>query len=121
MENVTKKITTPGGLEVVLKEKITAGARNKLRNILLSSAKFDEQQKMTSEITGSTIEKVEHALIEIVVVSLGGSADNVLGRLLDAAPEDYDCVIEQANKIANFTMAKSPTGGSGTSPSEVQN
>lgn len=106
MENSTKKITTPDGIEVVLKEKITAGARNKLRAVYLSATKFSQDQKSTVEMPGAIVEQVEHALIELVVESYAGSADNIIGRLLDGTPGDYDFVVNEATKIASFTMAK---------------
>jgi hypothetical protein len=108
MERETKKIKTPSGKEVELKTYLTARERNELRNIFLKGMTVEPSTAQIKEISGELIEEAEKKLIEIVVVSFDNSAENIIGRILDGTPEDYDFIVSEANKIStgNFTKAK---------------
>ncbi len=110
MERETKKIKTPLGKEVELKTYLTAGERNELRRIYLENMKVEAKEGVPAikEIPGTLVEQAEKKLIELAVVSYDGSSENIFGRLLDSMPEEYDFVIEEANKIGkgNFPQAK---------------
>lgn len=110
MERETRKIKTLSGKEVELKSYLTARERNELRNIYLSNMKvgIEEEVPVLKEIPGSMVEQAERKLIELVVVSYDGSQENILERILDGSPEEYDFVVADANKIGkgNFPKAK---------------
>lgn len=110
MERETRKIKTLSGKEVELKSYLTARERNELRNIYLSNMKvgIEEDVPVLKEIPGSMVEQAERKLIELVVVSYDGSQENILERILDGSPEEYDFVVADANKIGkgNFPKAK---------------
>ncbi len=109
MEIPTTTLQTPCGKEVEMKTYITAGERNKLRAVFLEHAKIDPQQGGKIEsIGGEVLEKAEHALIQIALVSYDASPERILDRLLDATPEEYDFVVQQANKLEKlgFQRAK---------------
>lgn len=110
MERKTIKLKTPLGKEVELKEYLTARERNELRNVYLSGMKIEAEgeRPVIKEIPGSIVEQAERKLIELAVVSYDGSRENVLERLLDSLPEEYDFVVAEANKIGrgNFPQAK---------------
>ena len=109
MERETKTLTTPLGKELKVKTYITAGERNKVRGVFLSSMKIDPNNGgKVQEIGGDTLEVAEHAYIDSVVVSYDGSTENILGRLLESSPDEYDFVVGAANKIGggNFLKAK---------------
>jgi hypothetical protein len=106
----TKKIKTPSGKEVELKIYLTARERNELRNIYLNEMKIEAKGEtpVIKEIPGSIVEKTERKVIELTVVSYDGSKDNILERILDSLPEDYDFIVNEANKVGsgNFQKAK---------------
>ena len=107
-ERETKKLTTPSGREFEVKAYLTARELNELRGVYLECVKVDTQnaQPTIGEISGATLERAEHKLIQLLATSLDGSAENVLDRLLDGMPEDYDFVVAECNKAGNFKPAK---------------
>lgn len=110
MDRETRKIKTPSGKEVELKAYLTARERNDLRSVYLNNMKVgaDGEMPVIKEIPGSIVEQSERKLIELAVVSYEGSPENILDRLLDGTPEEYDFVVAEANKIGkgNFPKAK---------------
>src|ERR1043166_934156 len=92
------KLTTPSGKALEIIPYLTARERNELRNTYLSelSAEIDPEnpkQSKVSSIKGIVYEKQEHALIKLGVVSYDGKTENILDRLLDERPEEYDFVV----------------------------
>lgn len=110
MDRKTKTITLPSGKIAEVKEYITARERNELRGILLSQFTFkpDEAKPEIGQISGDIAEKIEHKRIAIGIVSYDGSAENILDRILDGTPEDYDFIIAELNKLdtGGFRKAK---------------
>lgn len=102
----TKKVTTPSGKEVELKTYITARERNQLRNVLLEKAEVDNAGKVSSNLSGATLEKSQYTTIELVVVSYDGSTETILDRILDGSPADYDFIVDEASKVGNLAPAK---------------
>jgi len=110
MDRETKKLNTPSGKEFEIKTYFTAKERNQLRSVYLSAMKFDigADQPAATEISGAVIEQAESKLIELATVSYDGSAENILDRILDGEPGDYDFIVAEINKIGagNFQRAK---------------
>ena len=110
MERKTKTLQTPLGKELVLKEYVTARERNELRSILLGNMKFDTEGKEIgqAELSGNTLELSERKMIEVIITSYDGSAENIAERLLDCTPEEYDFVVKEAMEInkGNLIAAK---------------
>jgi hypothetical protein len=110
MERETKTISLPSGKEVVLKSYLNARERNEYRNVFFSNFKIGLEAKgpEVKEVSGDVMVKAEEKLIESAVVSFDGSSENILSRLLDGKPEDYDTLVIEAGKIAgaNFQTAK---------------
>jgi len=93
-----------------LKTYLTARERNDLRNVYLNNMKVgtEGEAPVVKEIPGLIVEQAERKLIELAVVSYDGNPENILERLLDSSPEEYDFVISEINKIGkgNFPKAK---------------
>lgn len=110
MERETIKLQTPSGKELELKSYLTARERNELRRVFLEGVHIDpnKQDANLKDLSGDVLEKAEHKYIEIIVAKYDGNAENVLARLLDATPAEYDFVVAEATKIdkGNFTRAK---------------
>jgi hypothetical protein len=104
----TKKIKTPSGKEVEIKTYLTARERNELRAVFLKNMEVDPTTNQIKEIKGSVIEEAERKILELAIVSYDGSSENIIERLLEGTPEDYDFVVAEVNKIStgNFMMAK---------------
>jgi len=107
-----KTIKTPSGKEVVFKNYLTARGRNQIRNIYLNNTKVKVGEATPKiediNVTGEMVEKAETELIKGLVLSFDGSAENILDRILDGSPEDYDFIIQQCNEVSkgDFQKAK---------------
>lgn len=106
----TKTIKTPSGKEVVLKGYLTAGERDELMSIILNEIKFNVEtnEPIMKEISGLLYLPFKKKLLELLVVSYDGNSENILGRLSECLPEEYDFVVREADKISrgNFPKAK---------------
>jgi len=103
MTRETIKLITPSGKALEIIPYLTARERNELRNTYLSemTAEIDPQnlkESKVSGIRGSVYEKQEHTLIKLGVVSYDGKTENILDRLLDERPEEYDFVVKELDK-----------------------
>ena len=110
MERTTKTLQTPLRKEIVLKEYVTARERNELRSILLGNMKFDTEGKEIgqAELSGNTLEISERKMLEVIVTSYDGNAENIIDRLLDSTPEEYDFAVKEAMEVnkGNLIAAK---------------
>ena len=104
----TKTFTTPSGKEVVVKEYLTARERNELRGVTLNGLNIETTGDISQakNITAEKLDQFQHKVIELAIVSYNGSAENILERLLDGTPDDYDAVVEIATATAGFKTAK---------------
>lgn len=108
----TKKFTTPSGKEFEIKTYLTARERNELRNVFLQNVTVDTAtgQQKGDVYANDLLDKGNRKQIELAVVSFDGSADNILERLETAqhaqSADDYDFVLAEATKIANFKQPK---------------
>lgn len=104
----TQKLTTPSGKEFELKTYLTARERNELRAVFLQNVSVDPttSQPKVKELAGELLEQAERKVLEIAIISYDGAAENIIERLLDGSPEDYDFIVAEANKIGNFKQPK---------------
>lgn len=105
-ENI--KLTSPSGKAVEVKPYLTARERNELRRKMLEGVSVDAStgEAKLAELTGERFEVMEHSSIGAIVTSFEGSTDKILDRLLDSPAGDYDFVVAECSKIANFKPAK---------------
>jgi len=105
----TKKLTTPSGKEVEIKTYMTARERNGLRAVYLKNAEINVSQGESAikGFSASVADEAEKKLLELVVVNFDGKSDEILDRILDGTPEDYDFIVLEANKsgIGSFQKA----------------
>lgn len=105
MERETKELATPNGKKLVLKSYLTARERNQLRDVLLKNTKLsvgsDGAQTSGMDLDGTVLTESQNLLIEVAVVEYDGRTDPkaILNTLLDAKPDEYDYVVEQAGKV----------------------
>lgn len=104
----TTTLKTPSGKEFTVKMALTARERNELRGVFLHNVGFDvaQEKPKVADLTGELLEKAERKVIELAVTSFDDSTENILDRILDGTPEDYDYIVSQANALGNFKPAK---------------
>ncbi|KAA0004647.1 MAG: hypothetical protein FE038_02080 [Thermoplasmata archaeon] len=106
MERETHTITTPVGKQKIeLLSWITGKEKRELRNVFLKRMNFKMSgaEAQTDQIDGSVIEEAENKAIEIVVVSIDGSKEKILEKVLSMRDKDYDFVITEINKVTGGT------------------
>jgi hypothetical protein len=110
MDRETKKITTPSGKVVELKTYLTAGENRKVTEAYIGSVRPETDEKgRTTKMTvdGEGISRAEDRLIEVAVVSFDGSGENILQRILDGSPDDYQFLMQEINQLKKgFPTAK---------------
>ena len=108
MDRETKKLAAPSGKEFEIKIYLTARERNELRGVFLENVSVDPitTQPKIGDLSGILLEKAEKKIIELAVTSYDGNRENILERILDGSPEDYDFIVAEANKLGNFKPAK---------------
>ena len=115
MERETLKLETPLKKELVIKTYMTAKERNEIKRTFLEGVKIDPNQTSQeaeairmNELDASIMLQAERKTIEQLVVSYDGSLENILERLDESRPEEYDFVVTELNKVTkgNFQPAK---------------
>lgn len=107
-ERETKTITTPGGHAVVLRSYLTGREANQLKELLFADLKLNAEDAESGKlaidaIPASFLVKQEEKAIELLVVSVDGTGENVLQLLLDLPSADYETVVAEINEIRNPT------------------
>lgn len=102
----TRSITTPGGVEVVLKASITGGEDEDIQAVLEDSLDVDaDQAGGRVKIPGSVLRSMRHAALNIVVISVGGAKDDILNRLRSLSREDYKLVCDTVDEVTEGISA----------------
>lgn len=110
MERETKSITTPNGIEVVLKTYITGREKRDLNASIIGSGVAVSSDGQVTGLSGELVNKRQDAAISAVVVSVNGSTENVLDTILDLKSEDYDAVVSAVSDITgDAAFAKKKT------------
>lgn len=102
MDRETKEVVLPSGAKVSLYTYITARERNQFRDELYKDVRINMNptgQNDMSGVGGESLLKAEHKALEVVMVSLNGSTENCIERLLDGSPQDYDAVVAAVNEV----------------------
>ena len=113
-ERTTKTITTPSGREVAIYTYLNARESNVLKRLYTSGMKIDmnnigsDGKPTVSEVDGTIEIQAEEKLIELMVVSIDGSTESILDKILDGTTEDYDFILQEVNKSrsGNLNLAK---------------
>lgn len=111
MNDNTTTLQTPSGKELTIKNKLTAGERNKLRRIMFGAFKMEinndpapmgEEKKNATvtpkELDPEFIEKRERALVDVAVIKYGELTSGVYDALLNEDPAEYDFVVAEIDK-----------------------
>lgn len=89
--------------KVKVKENLTGGDRREMNLSIFGNLEFDigvSENPITSQkITGEQLLKMTDKSIELVVLEVDGSKDNVLKRISDMDIRDYDFVVAKVTEI----------------------
>jgi len=100
----TIEITTPvQNIKVVLYEWITGGEYENINQPLMSAVSVKNIGPQGAEIDkfdAKAVDESNHRAIENVVVSIDGSEDAVLKKVLDMHIDDYSFVLQKVSDIA---------------------
>lgn len=96
MERETKEVTLPSGKIAVIKTYQTAGERNQLRKAYMSCAQVEMVGGIAEvgKVNPEMLDLVNTKMLEVMVVKYDGSADNIISRIEDGTPADYDALID---------------------------
>lgn len=110
MERETREITTPvGKSKVKIYSYMTGREKREITNVFLSAAKFSvgsDQQFKTDNVDATVTNKARDKAMELLVVSVGDSDENMIERILDMRSEDYDFISKEIDKITQPTDKK---------------
>lgn len=105
MNEENKKIVLPiSKIEVELKGWVTGRDIEYINTPVIDKFSFKPQTNKDkeidfSEIEGSSLMEMKKRSIEKVVVSIGGSSENVVERALDLHSEDYQFILEAVDGV----------------------
>ena len=99
MERPTKEITTPGGHKVTVKEYLTA---REVNGVLKSLFQDQSVSAGSSDPKLSLLVGIERniKLVEIAVISLDGSTENLPDRLQDLPSSEYTAILSEVQGLA---------------------
>lgn len=99
------EVKTNSGAVVVLKDFITGRDFLELQKVFLSGITV-EAGEMQKSLTGDKLVEGQKKAIEIAVVSVNGSTENVYELLLDLPKNDYVQVMAEVDKITSAEEKK---------------
>lgn len=99
----TKKLTTPGGKELVLKTYITGRDNRDLQAVFLNkvSLKQTPEGQSMEGLKGSAAAEAEDLAVQLIVVSFDGSSDDLVNRILDLPNTETDFIKKAINEVTN--------------------
>lgn len=104
MEAPLIDLKTPGGVDYQIREWITGRQADDIKRPILSSVRVTPSPEGHVEMGAldtAKVEESERAKISVWVVTLGGSKENVLDRVLDLRASERDAIaaaIEEQSK-----------------------
>lgn len=98
----TKEVKTSGGHTAVIKTYATGREFNEIQGVYLKSAQVNiiNGQPAISGLSAETEMEASKKMIEMLVVMLDDSDENLVDRVLDLPLTDYNEVIEALSEIS---------------------
>jgi hypothetical protein len=111
MDRPTTEITTPAGTKAVIKTYLTAREANQLKDVLYANLKMSmtdlsSGKTEVQDIPATVLLEQERKALDLLIMSLNGSAENSADRLLDLPSSDYDTLVAEVNKVARPDFQK---------------
>ena len=110
-ERQTKEITTPSGHTIVLRSYLTGRETTAVKAILFSKVEMSmsdmENKKMgMGGLSGTLLAEQERKVLDYLIVSVDGDAENPVEKFLDLPSVDYDAVTEEIEYIKDPTKPR---------------
>ena len=116
MERETRTFKTPSGHEIEIKTYLTARERNQLRSILAEGKQIELKvgtEASTETVTApkaetvsmTTMMRFQDELIKVAVAAYDGAAEGAFEMVQDGIAEDYDAILDEANKVQQGNLA----------------
>ena len=100
-------LTTPVSQQtVVVKAWINAREKREISSIYLANAKFDSASKQVINSDPNVTQMVQDAELRTTIISIDGSADDIVNRCLDMKVQDFEFVVKEVEKIVNPELQK---------------
>jgi len=111
MDRETKMVETPRGNKIEIKTYLTGGEMRKLHAIFLKGAELDtssgeDGKPGVKNIKADSFLEAERKTLELSVVSVNGSKENIVQTLQDLPNDDYQFVINEINKLSQDFLGK---------------
>jgi ATP-dependent protease HslVU (ClpYQ) ATPase subunit len=112
MDRPTKVIETPiDKHKVEIKTYASGGEMEEIQGIFLDSMEMEVKPTLkgsaSPKLKGSLVSKANHKALEMLIVSIDGSKENILQNALDMRSKDYQFIVDEINKITNLGEKKS--------------
>lgn len=110
----TKEITTPiGNHKVVIKSFVTGREKRSFIAVFLGDGKLSvnpsNMEAQNVDVKPNLIQQADELVLKTVVVSVDGSSEDVVNRVLDMHGADYDFVkaaVDEVAKDSEFSKKK---------------
>ena len=101
MERETQLITTPTGRSVELKTYITGREKRAIESVYYRDVEMTATggEQTVKGFKAAAIEEAQNTAIATVVVSIDGSPDDILNRVLEMKLEDYEAVLAAIEEV----------------------
>ena len=100
MERETKIIHTPlDNHEVVLKSWLTAREKRSISTIYLDNTHIRDEGKV--EVSGKLLSSLQDEQVNVVVISINSSNENILDTCLEMKSKDYEYIMNEIGQIVN--------------------
>lgn len=99
--------TTPAGKQLLLKDQLLARDYRELRHLQERSFNMTidvatNKPTINTVNLGDTMIAQEEMMIKLAVLSYDGLQENIVNRLLDGSPQEYEFVLNEAQKIVTL-------------------
>lgn len=118
-ERETKTITTPSGVDLVVKTYLTGREKREITNSFLNpNIKYNIEKSDVSGFNAGSMDAQQDVAFKLIVVSVDGKKDNdivdgkpfsICDAILDMRDSDYEFVVFEINKITGGMDAQKKT------------
>ena len=98
MENIKIKLPV-SGTEAELRPYITTIEKRQIRGLLMASATLSPSGTAMLNLRPEIVDQAEDKTFEVIVLSLAGTAENLIARIKALHGNDYEFLLKEVTKI----------------------
>jgi len=111
MDRTTKTFTTPfSNQKIEIKTYLTGREKRQITGVYLNNnLEVNKDTQNIKGISGDMIDKAQDLALEIIVVSIDDSKEDIINKILDMREVDFNAVVEEVDLITlnkDFTEKK---------------